>query len=522
MTNIPNSWATVPIADVLAVNQNGKPFQQGWSPQCESHPASAEKWGVLKTTAIQPGAFWEYQNKELPEGIEPRPHIEVQAGDLLMTCAGPRNRCGVVCLVERTRPKLMISGKMYRFRPNPEVMDSRFLTYFIQSRTAQVSIDGMKTGISDSGLNLTHARFSSLAVPVAPRSEQTRIVEKIEELFSEIDNGIENLKAAREQLKLYRQSILKHAFAGHLTSTYRRAQGDLLSDASEIMRQLQSARHEAYESSLRHWGKQPLSSRAQRPRRAVVTGLSSDDLAELGSLPQNWEWRSLSELAGHIVDGTHKTPRYTSEGIPFISAKDVYGFRLHFDDTKFISGDEHQELSKRCRVQKGNVLITKSGTIGRVAVVETDAEFSLFESVANVPILDAMNPRFVCLAAYFIIETFFGRKNQKGVAVRHLHLEDIRKLPIPVTARSEQDEIARTIDNLFSQIDHFELSIDRALTQSDALRQSVLKHAFSGRLVAQDPANEPASELLERIRAGREEGGTGKRRNNKNGKKESA
>lgn len=214
MTNVPNSWAIVPIVDVLAVNQNGKPFQQGWSPQCESHPASEEKWGVLKTTAIQSGAFGDYQNKELPEGIEPRPHIEVQAGDLLMTCAGPRNRCGVVCLVERTRSKLMMSGKMYRFRPNPEVMDARFLAYFIQSRNAQVAIDEMKTGISDSGLNLTHDRFATLAVPVSPLPEQRRIVAKIEEMFSELDNGIESLNAAREQLKVYRQAILESMFSG--------------------------------------------------------------------------------------------------------------------------------------------------------------------------------------------------------------------------------------------------------------------------------------------------------------------
>ena len=86
----------------------------------------------------------------------PRPNIEVRVGDLLMTCAGPRSRCGVVCLVERTRSKLMMSGKMYRFRPNVQAMDTRFLAYFIQSRGAQLAIDRMKTGISDSGLNLTH------------------------------------------------------------------------------------------------------------------------------------------------------------------------------------------------------------------------------------------------------------------------------------------------------------------------------------------------------------------------------
>lgn len=215
MTSIPESWAVVPIVDLLELNQNGKPFQQGWSPQCENHPASGEDWGVLKTTAIQPGQFWDHQNKKLPDGLEPRPHIEVRAGDLLMTCAGPRSRCGVVCLVERTRTRLMMSGKMYRFRANTQAIDPRFLSYFIQSRSAQLAIDRMKTGISDSGLNLTHDRFATLGVPVAPLPEQHLIVSKIEELLSKLDSSIDLLDATKLLLVAYRKSILDKYF--HMT-----------------------------------------------------------------------------------------------------------------------------------------------------------------------------------------------------------------------------------------------------------------------------------------------------------------
>lgn len=213
MTGLPSSWAIVPIVDVLEPNENGKPFQQGWSPQCASHPAAEDSWGVLKTTAIQPGQFWDHQNKELPSALSPRPKIEVRPGDLLMTCAGPRARCGVVCLVEHTRPRLMMSGKMYRFRPNKEALLPRYLSYFIQSRAAQVAIDAMKTGISDSGLNLTHDRFATLAIPIAPLPEQHLIVAKIEELMSELDKGVEYLEAAKRQCEIYREIILERAFS---------------------------------------------------------------------------------------------------------------------------------------------------------------------------------------------------------------------------------------------------------------------------------------------------------------------
>lgn len=522
MMNVPNSWAVVPIVDVLEPNQNGKPFQQGWSPQCENHAATEEEWGVLKTTAIQPGLFWDHENKQLPDGLEPRPHIEVREGDLLMTCAGPRARCGVVCLVGRTRSKLMMSGKMYRFRPNVEVMDSRFLTYFIQSRSAQIAIDGMKTGISDSGLNLTHDRFAALAIPVAPPSEQRRVVAKIEELLSELDKGAESLTTAREQLKAYRQSVLKYALNGRLTAGFRSVHNAILKDASEFMVLIAAERAAKRERALRNWEDLSPLSRGQRPRNPVVVELSSDDISELEGLPDKWAWRSLSELADHITDGTHKTPNYTANGVPFLSAKDIYDFRTHFEDTRFISAAEHEELSKRCNVERGNVLITKSGTIGRVAVVDTDVTFSLFESVANVPVYNLMNPQFVCLAAYFVIETFFGRRNQKGVAVRHLHLEDIRRLPIPIMDRQEQDEIVRLVESIFSQVEQLENDIGKQFQRIEALRQSVLRQAFSGQLVPQDASDEPASALLERIRAEHEEESTNKRRNTKNGKKEAA
>lgn len=212
MSDLPKSWLQVPITEVLEPNSNGKPFQQGWSPLCLSTPAPEGRWGVLKTTAIQQGEFWPHENKELPDILEPRPQIEVKPGDVLMTCAGPRSRCGIACLVEQTQQKLMMSGKMYRFRPHPEVMRAKYLMYFLLTHASQLEIDRMKTGINDSGLNLTHDRFAALNVPFAPILEQTRIVAKIEELFSELDKGIETVTTIREQLKAYRQSVLKYAF----------------------------------------------------------------------------------------------------------------------------------------------------------------------------------------------------------------------------------------------------------------------------------------------------------------------
>ncbi|HCC0306761.1 TPA: restriction endonuclease subunit S [Legionella pneumophila] len=510
---LPKSWSWQPIIELLANNSNGKPFQQGWSPQCENYPADENTWGVLKTTAIQDGQFLDFENKKLPGNIEPRPHLEITTGDILMTCAGPRNRCGVVCFVKATRPKLLMSGKMYRFRPNPSLLDAKFLEAFIRSHEAQLAIDTMKTGISDSGLNLTHGRFAELRIPFAPLNEQKRIVAKIEELFSELDNGIAALKTAREQLKVYRQSILKHAFEGKLTAKWREENPDKLETPEQLLDRIQKERDARYQQQLDEWkasvkdwetkskkGKKPI-----KPRKQKLEIGDSTDFEDLCSLPVQWKWVLLNELSEHIVDGTHHTPTYTDAGVPFISAKDIRDFKVDFINTRYIDATQHQELIKRCKPRKNSVLLTKSGTIGRVALIEEEREFSLFESVANIPLLEGVEGYYVAWSIYFQVDTHFGAKKQKGVAVRHLHLEDIRRLPVPLPSSAEQRAIVQKLEGIFSVVDKNKQVIDNELRRAESLRQSILKKAFTGKLVPQDPTDESASELLGRIRAEKEQ-----------------
>lgn len=370
----------------------------------------------------------------------------------------------------------------------------------------------MKTGISDSGLNLTHSRFSTLEVPLPPLNEQKRIVAKIEELFSELDAGEESLRKARRQLGVYRQSLLKQAFEGKLTAAWREQNPRLLESPEQLLARIQAERQARYEDRLKEWkktvknweagklkGKKPI-----KPREAEVVPLTKDAISGLPVLPSPWMWTSLSELSDHIVDGTHKTPKYVAHGVQFISAKDINDFTISFANTRFITPEEHEELWRRCKPSKGDILLTKSGTIGRVAVVKTDHEFSVFESVAVVPISRSVGAQFFAFQIYCTVQGTFGAANQKGVGVRHLHLEDIRKLPTSLPSLAEQQEIVRLLDEQFTVIEQNEREIDTALKRSEALRQSILKKAFSGQLVAQDPADEPAGMLLERIRKERE------------------
>lgn len=366
--------------------------------------------------------------------------------------------------------------------------------------------------LPDRGYSRHYSFLKKCDFPLPPFNEQKRIVAKIEELFSELDNGIAALKTAREQLKVYRQAVLKHAFEGKLTAKWREENADKLESPEQLLARIQQERETRYQQQLDEWkaavkaweangkeGKKP-----GKPRKQKLEVIGNSDLDDLFDIPEQWKWVFLNELSEHIVDGTHHTPNYTDSGVPFISAKDIKDFKIDFGDTRFIDAQQHKELVKRCRPRKNSVLLTKSGTIGRVALVNTELDFSLFESVANIPLLGDLQGRFVMWAVYFQVSSYFGAKNQKGVAVRHLHLEDIRRLPIPLPSYNEQIAFIERIENIFDRISKNEAAIDTELLRSETLRQSILKKAFSGQLVPQDPNDEPASELLARIQAERE------------------
>lgn len=451
MTDLPESWEQVEIVEVLAKTENGKPFQQGWSPQCESYPADPDRWGVLKTTAIQHGEFRDHENKALPTDLDPRPQIEVRAGDVLMTCAGPRNRCGVACLVERTRPHLMMSGKMYRFRPHPEALHPKYLAYLIQRRETQLQIDLMKTGISDSGLNLTHDRFGQLGVPLAPLPEQHRIVAKIEALFSELDKAVESLTLARAQLKTYRQALLDAATDGRLLT----------------------------------WKGQrncPFGDDQLRPLLDLVK--------EMG---QGWSPQCLNTRA--IDDKTWAVMKTTAIQ------------HLAFDDTE--NKELPADLTPRTHLElvEGDLLITRAGPRTRVGVAclvrSVRPRLILCDKAYRIRIRENLAlPEYVELLLNAPRTLWEIEQIKSGISDSGLNLTQSKFLALQlfVPTLPEQRAILDHLSEVLSNVDRQEIEIDTAFAKANALRQSILKQAFSGQLVAQDPADEPASALLARLR----------------------
>jgi type I restriction enzyme S subunit len=381
----------------------------------------------------------------------------------------------------------MMSGKMYRFRPHPDVMHPKYLTYFIQTRACQIEIDRMKTGISDSGLNLTHDRFATLKIPVPPLNEQHRIVAKIEELFSELEGGVESLTTAQEQLKAYRQAVLKNAFEGKLTASWRIARGVV-----------------------------------ERTKSASTIPLQEQEQEHLAQLPNDWEYVRLDELTDperSITYGVIKLGADVEKGVPTLRSSDVRKLRIDLTSVKRISPEIAGQF-RRTFLKGGEVLITVRGTLGGVALVPSSLSgWNISREVAMIAPTHDLDPNYLqYMLASPQLEAWF-KTRLRGVAYTGINLETVREAPVILPSIEEQHEIASLIEEKMSVIDALEQDIKQQREKIDVLQQAVLKSAFSGKLVMQNSNDEPAVIALKRVNGAETEKNNAKK---KNGKKKAA
>lgn len=221
-------------------------------------------------------------------------------------------------------------------------------------------------------------------------------------------------------------------------------------------------------------------------------------------LPKSWEWVKLNDICYKINDGTHHTPNYTNEGIPFLSVKDMSQRKLDFSNTKFISEEEHNKLYQRCNPEYGDLLITKVGTTGIPVLVDTHEQFSLFVSVA----LLKFNQNLVCNKyLFYLIDSplvsDYSKKQTRGVGNKNLVMKAIKNFIIPLPPLEEQRRIVNKVEellNMVSQYDKLEIKLTK-LNQKfpDNMEKSILQYAMEGKLVPQVPSEGTAQQLLDKL-----------------------
>ena len=224
-------------------------------------------------------------------------------------------------------------------------------------------------------------------------------------------------------------------------------------------------------------------------------------------MPEGWAWCRLPNLCKiPITDGTHQTPTYSDKenGIPFLSSKDVTSRKIDWSKIKYITKELHEELQKRIQPCGNDILLAKNGTTGVAALVDTDKIFDIYVTLAVLRPAEVVHPNYL----QYVINSPFCKKqfngHLTGIGVPNLHLNDICKTIIPLPPLIEQHRIVTAIETIFTQIDILETNKADLQTAVKQAKSKILDLAIHGKLVPQDPADEPASVMLERLRAEKE------------------
>ena len=283
-------------------------------------------------------------------------------------------------------------------------------------------------------------------IPLPPLLEQERIAKSVDLLFTQIDTIEQNQAEIENLYDELKKRTLDLAIQGKLVP-----QDPSDEPASVLLEKIRAEKKaqlgKKYVDSYIYKGD-------DNRYYEHIDGKNKDVVIEVPfDLPYNWCYARLSTLVNLLTDGTHSTPKYTATGIPFISVKDLSSGKLLFENTKFISLEEHRELSKRCNPRKGDILLTKVGTTGIPVLVDTDKEFSLFVSVALLKFnSDCINSEFFIFLLKSPLVQEQATENTRGVGNKNWVLSDINKTLVVLPPLAEQQRMVDKINKILAKL----------------------------------------------------------------------
>ena len=433
--------------------------------------------------------------------------VIVNKGDILIGMDGDFN-----VSIWKGKPGLL-NQRVCRIRPRSEKYSEKFLFICLQPYLNAINAETSSVTVK----HLSSRTIEDIPLPLPPLPEQHQIVAKIEELFSELDNGIENLKKARGQLKTYRQAVLKYAFEGKLTKEWRNQQiqaGNPPELAEKLLEQIKTEREKHYQKQEEDWEKACEQAKTEgkkkpaKPRKPKeLPPLTEKELAELPELPEGWGWVR-TEQVGHIETGTtpsKKSPENYGKEHPFYKPTDL-------NEGKNVR-KAHDNLSEvgysKARILPINsILVTCIGaTIGKTGIIREEGAFN--QQINAIIPFNYIVPDFVY---YQAICQFFQNQiifKASSTTLPILNKSKFEKLVFVLAPYEEQNTIVSEIESRLSVCDQLEQTIEASLKKAEALRQSILKKAFSGELTRDWREEHPelvtgdnsAEKLLERIKA---------------------
>ncbi|EAZ99065.1 restriction endonuclease subunit S [Marinobacter sp. ELB17] len=514
LNELADGWVECVIEDVVG---KGGIFKDGdWVESKDQDPNGDVR--LIQLADIGDGRFLDKSSRFLTRSKARELNCTfLRAGDILVArMPDPLGRCCIFPLDEDGRYVTVVDICAIRFGDSR--VNAKFMMYLINSPSIRGKISALQSGSTRK--RISRGNLATIPLPLPPLNEQHRIVAKIETLFSELDKGIESLKTAREQLKVYRQAVLKHAFEGKLTAKWREQNKDKLETPQQLLARIQQERQARYQQKLQEWqvavkmweenGKKE--NKPGKPKKlAALKETSENETRNFPQLPVGWTYVRLGLLIEEPTYGTSKKCSYDSGQVGVLRIPNISHGAIDSSNLKFASFEEHEV--KALALAKGDLLTIRSnGSVSLVGscalIAEEDTDF-LFAGY-----LIRLRPNHDLVAPFFLLSVLTSHLLRRQIesaakstsGVNNINTGEIQNLIVPLPSMVEQVELLKFLEISTPNIAVAEYEIEVQLKKSEVLRQSILKKAFSGKLVPQDPNDEPASALLARIhseRAGR-------------------
>lgn len=483
----PDAWAAASLGSLIQFVTSGS---RGWAAYYADDGAPFIRMGDLSRSSLHVdlgGA----QRVRPPANAEGR-RTQVAPGDLLISITA---ELGMVGVVPEGAPEAYINQHVALVRPSREFAP-RYLAWYLAAECGgRQQFKGLRRGATKQGLGLDDIR--GVVVPVAPRAEQRRIVAELEKQFTRLDAAVATLEGVRAKLKRARASVLKAAVEGRLVPTeaeLARQQGRPYEPAPALLARL-------LEERRRRW---PPGKKYKPP--------VEPDVDSLPEAPDGWSWAVIDQLAAPesraITDGPFgsnlKSSHYTEAGPRVLRLENV-GDGAFRDERTHVDPDHFARLAKHSAAA-GDLLIASLGTaLPKACVVPPSVGPAIVKAdVIRFRPHPDLEARFINVALNSPPVRHRTSEEVHGVGRPRLGLDVIRAIAIPLPPLAEQQRIVAEVERRLSVLDALERTVEQNLARCARLRQSILKRAFEGRLVPQDPTDEPASALLARLRSTKE------------------
>jgi type I restriction enzyme, S subunit len=505
---IPSNWDLTTFGE-LAYIRNGYAFKSSFFSNVpkEHHTIPLVKQSQLVNQEVDltnavflPDDFLEKYNA-----------YKLEKGDILIGMSGS---IGKVCRYETDIPSLQNqrTGKISLRSSNS--LNNNFFGLFLSSLESTLVEKAKGMGVQ----NISAKDIEQLPFYLPPFAEQQKIVEKVEELFSEIDNGIKSLETAKKQLEVYRQSLFKSAFTGNLTVEWRRTTHDYLEDSPDLLDHYQQIREDDYLSKLqkwkelnKEWEKDKSRIKPSKPSKLKkIVESSTNGINKFSELPNFWHYIRLGFLTEDPVYGTSKKCDYESnDGVGVLRIPNISEGFIDSKDLKFAYFSDEEITSYK--LEKDDLLTIRSNgsvsLVGKTALVRSVDTNKLFAGylIRLRPFKQHVNGKYL----HYAFESQFVRNQIEFLAkstsgVNNINSSELQSLIIPIPSLEEQNEIVNQLDNFLDTNKMLSEQLEIELKKASHLKSAILTKAFSGQLVPQDPNDEPASILLERIQAEKE------------------